>query len=112
MAETSSTASDLSPSDLELAVTTIQTMPNLVGYRHLLSYTNALGIKIYPKTSFDVNNWTYIGAGSYSSTWKAKVLSATETVAAIKQPSVSFTRANTGVENDIQHQRLTSIIQE
>lgn len=112
MAETSSTAGDLSPSDLELAVTTIQTMPNLVGYRHLLSYTSSLGIKIYPKTSFDVNNWTRIGAGSYSTTWKAKLLSAADTVVAIKQPSVSFTRTNPGVENDIQHQRLTGIIQE
>lgn len=112
MAEICSTASDLSPSDLELAVSTIQATPNLVGYRQVLSYTNALGIQIYSKTSFDLENWTLKGAGSWSRTWEAKLLSAAATVVAIKEPLISFTRAHPVVENDIQHQRLTGIIQE
>ncbi|KAI3316853.1 kinase-like domain-containing protein [Xylariaceae sp. AK1471] len=112
MANTDASSSELSPSDLELAITTIQRNPGLIGYRNLLSYTSALGIKVFPKTTFDVNTWTPAGAGSYSVTWKANILSDTGTVVAVKQPAGSFTRASSDVESSIQHEGLTSIIQE
>ncbi|RYP90664.1 hypothetical protein DL770_003202 [Monosporascus sp. CRB-9-2] len=112
MAKTDTTNSELSPSDLELAITAIQRNPGLVGYRNLLSYTSALGIKVFPKTTFDVDAWTPIGAGSYSVTWKANILSDPGTVVAVKQPAGSFTRASSDVESSVQHEALTSIIQE
>lgn len=112
MADTDNTGSELSPSDLELAITTIQKNPGLVGYRNLLSYTSALGIKVFPKEEFDVDAWTPIGAGSYSVTWKAEIISNSRKVVAIKQPVGSFTRASSDVENSVQHQGLAGIIQE
>jgi serine/threonine protein kinase len=112
MANTDASGSELSPSDLELAITTIQSNPGLVGYRNLLSYASALGIKVFPKTAFDVDTWTRIGAGSYSVTWKANILSDAGTAVAVKQPAGSFTRASSDVESSVQHAGLTSIIQE
>ncbi|TGJ83364.1 hypothetical protein E0Z10_g5381 [Xylaria hypoxylon] len=112
MANTDTSSSELSPSDLELAITTIQRNPGLVGYRNLLSYASALGIKIFPESAFDVDAWTLIGAGSYSSTWKANTILDIETAVAVKQPAGSFTRASSDVESNVQHESLTSIIQE
>jgi hypothetical protein len=66
--ENTDSSIDLSPSDLELAVTNIQQHDGLVGYRNLLSYASALGVKVFPRTSFDIGSWTQIGSGSYSTT--------------------------------------------
>ncbi|KAI0911974.1 kinase-like domain-containing protein [Ustulina deusta] len=112
MANTDTSSSELSPSDLELAITTIHRNPGLVGYRNLLSYVSALGIKVFPNTKFNVDTWTLIGAGSYSSTWKAETLLGTGIAVAVKQPAGSFTRASSDVESNVQHEGLTSIIQE
>ncbi|KAI8635265.1 kinase-like domain-containing protein [Xylariaceae sp. FL1651] len=112
MADTDGSSSELSPSDLELAITTIQSNPGLIGYRNLLSYASALGIKVFPKTAFNVDTWTLLGAGSYSQTWKANLLPDTGTAVAVKQPAGSFTRASSDVQSSIQHEGLTSIIQE
>ncbi len=112
MANTDTSSSELSPSDLELAITTIHRNPGLVGYRNLLSYVSALGIKVFPNTKFNVDTWTLIGAGSYSSTWKAETPLGTGIAVAVKQPAGSFTRASSDVESNVQHEGLTSIIQE
>ena len=101
-----------SPSDLELAVSNIQQHTKLVGYRNLLSYASALGVKVFPKTSFDIGSWTQIGSGSYSTTWRANIVTEQGVVVAVKQPNASFTRASTDVENNIQHKGLANIIQE
>jgi serine/threonine protein kinase len=101
-----------SPSDLELAVSNIQQHTQLVGYRNLLSYVSALGVKVFPETSFDVDSWTQIGSGSFSTTWEANIVTEKGAVVAVKQPNASFTRASTDVENSIQHEGLASIVQE
>jgi serine/threonine protein kinase len=110
--ENTDSSIDLSPSDLELAVTNIQQHDGLVGYRNLLSYASALGVKVFPRTSFDIDSWTQIGSGSYSTTWRASIVTEQGAVVAVKQPNASFSRASTDVENSIQHQGLASIIQE
>jgi serine/threonine protein kinase len=112
MENTDSSTFDLSPSDLEHAVTTIQQHKGLIGYRNLLSYASALGVKVFSKTSVDIGSWTQIGTGSYSTTWKANILTEQGLVVAVKQPNASFTRASTDVENSVQHEGLASIIQE
>jgi len=112
MENTDNSSVGLSTSDLEHAVTTIQQHEGLIGYRNLLSYASALGVKIFPKVSFDIGSWTQIGTGSYSTTWKANIVTEDGLVVAVKQPNASFTRASTDVENSLQHEGLASIIQE
>lgn len=103
---------DLHMSDLQTSVLTIKHTKDLVGYRNLLSYTTSLDLRVLPKSSTDPKLWTYIGSGSYSITWKATFAGAIEKVVAVKQPLVSFTRAKVEVENQVQHEALSSIIQE
>src|SRR4051794_20046208 len=103
---------DLTLSDLELAVVNIQQKRGLVGYRNLLSYASALGIKVFPASSFDIRSWSHIGSGSYSTTWKARIITEQGALVAVKQPAASFTRDSTDVENSLQDTSLTSIIQE
>ncbi|KAH7063019.1 kinase-like domain-containing protein [Macrophomina phaseolina] len=110
--ESANGSSEPTPSDLELAVTGIKQNSGLVGYRNLLSYASALGVKIFPKTSFNVESWTQLGYGSYSTTWRAEIITGAAEVVAVKQPNASFTRASVDVENTVQHEALTSIIQE
>jgi serine/threonine protein kinase len=110
--DTTDGSGDLTLSDLELAVATIQTQSGLVGYRNLLSYTSALGIKVYSPDSLQVASWEKIGSGSYSATYRADVVTEPGTVVAVKQPIASFTREKKAVEDSLQHASLTSIIQE
>jgi len=110
----SSTGSSSGPSlsDLEYAIGSIKSNSGVVGYRNLLSYASSLGLKVFPKSSFDIDAWTKLGSGSYSTTWKAEIMDQQGVVVAIKQPNGSFTRESTDVEDSLQHDALTSIIQE
>jgi serine/threonine protein kinase len=112
--ESSDESGELSPSDLEIAVLTIRSRSGLVGYRNLLSYTSALGIKVFSETSVNMNSWTRLGSGAYSTTWKAETdgQPGGGRVVAIKQPNASFTRESAELEDDLQHEALTRIIQE
>ncbi|KAH8647689.1 kinase-like domain-containing protein [Xylariales sp. PMI_506] len=103
---------DVSPSDLELAVTSIQQQAGVVGYRNLLSYTSALGIRVFPNASLHPGTWVKLGSGTYSVTYRAYLATDAGIAVAIKQPNASFTRENQVVEGGLQHAALTSIIQE
>ncbi|RFU75464.1 serine threonine kinase [Trichoderma arundinaceum] len=109
---TTDESGDLSLSDLELAVTSIQQQSGLVGYRNLLSYTSALGVSVFSGDSFNIGSWVQLGSGSYSTTYRANLLEEPETEVAVKQPVSSFTRDNKAVEGTLQHSSLMSIIQE
>lgn len=110
--ETTDESGDLSLSDLELAINSIQQQSGLVGYRNLLSYTSALGISVISKDSFNIESWARLGSGSYSTTYRAELLTEPGTVVAVKQPVSSFSRENKAVEGSLQHSSLISIIQE
>src|SRR5436190_451879 len=112
--ESSNESGELSPSDLEVAVLAIRGRSGLVGYRNLLSYTSALGIKVFSETSININSWTRLGSGAYSTTWKAETggQPGGGRAVAIKQPNASFTRESAELEDDLQHEALTRIIQE
>ncbi|KAK6065175.1 hypothetical protein SCUP234_12690 [Seiridium cupressi] len=99
-------------SDLEVTIISLQTQHQLVGYRNLLSYVSALGVRVFPEDAFDVSSWEHLGSGSYSTTYRADFLTSPGKVFAVKQPNASFTRENKAVEGSLQHSSLTSIIQE
>jgi serine/threonine protein kinase len=106
------TSNDLRSSDLQLAVSTLSQRKNLIGYRNLLSYVSSLGVRVFPKSSFHSSSWEYIASGRYSTTWKAPLLDKEKHVVAVKQPNTSFTRENPEIEHHVQHEALSSMIQE
>lgn len=109
---TCSKSTDLRSSDLQVAVSTLSQRPNLLGYRNLLSYVSSLGVRVFPKSLFHPSSWEHIGSGRYSTTWKARLLDKSNDLVAVKQPNTSFTREKQEVEHLVQHEALSSMIQE
>jgi serine/threonine protein kinase len=99
-------------SDLQLAVSSLSQKKDLMGYRNLLSYVSSLGVRVFPKSSLDPSSWEFIDSGSYSTTWKAPVLDGKKQYVALKQPNAPFTREEQKVEQYVQHEALSSMIQE
>ena len=99
-----------SPSDLESSLPIIKN--GLIGYRNLLSYVSSLGLDVIPRASIQPDTWTQIDSGAFSTVWKATSNLRTRTVVAVKQPKASFTREKAELEDELQNQALSSMIQE
>ena len=109
---TSTMEDEPSTSDLQICVSAIKHRKDLIGYRNLLSYTSSLGIRVIPPSSLAPESWTPIGTGTYSSTWRAALDAGSGPVVAVKQPNASFTRSKAELGDQVQHEALSSMIQE
>jgi serine/threonine protein kinase len=99
-----------SPSDLESSLPIIK--GGLIGYRNLLSYVSSLGLEVIPYDSIQPETWTQIDSGAFSTVWRASSSVSSGSVVAVKQPIASFTCEKSELENELQNEALSSMIQE
>jgi len=99
-------------SDIQTAIARLHLKNNLIGYRNLLSYANALNVRIFPTTKINRHLWVSKGSGTYSEVFETRLDSEPSREVIIKRPNASFTRDDERVENLVQHQALSNIIQE
>ena len=99
-------------SDISHAILSISRRSDLIGYRNVLSYASALGLRIYPESVVELDT-NPLGAGSHSATYRGTLHeTGKDSVVAVKQPNGSYTRDKREEEESVQHVGLSSIIQE
>ncbi|KAK6530291.1 hypothetical protein TWF694_003653 [Orbilia ellipsospora] len=99
-------------SDIQVAVSQLQLDRHLIGYRDLLSYTNALGVSVLSRSVLARHLWVLRATGQYSAVYESVLAKDPPWKVVIKRPKVSLSRDDTKIENVVQHTALSAIIQE
>jgi serine/threonine protein kinase len=99
-------------SEIQTAIARLRPKNNLIGYRNLLSYVNTLNLHIFPTTKINRHLWASKGSGTYSEVFETRLDGEPPKEIIIKRPNASFTRDDERVENFVQHQALSNIVQE